>query len=167
MFKKVAFLAFVGAIGASSSAFAVQTSQNMTVSATITPACTLNAVGALNFGAALLTTNGPNIDIAKTLTVDCTANIPYNIGMNSGANNAGAVRRMSNGTAFLTYEVYTDATCTTPVGAVTVGSSANNINSVGDTSLATNSHPICARLPTQTTPGTGAFTDTVSVTINY
>jgi spore coat protein U-like protein len=166
MFKKVAFLAFVGAIGASSSAFAVQSSQSMAVSATITPACTLNAISALNFGAAILTTNAGNIDVSTTMSVDCTANIPYNIGMNNGANFSGG-RRMTNGTAFLPYEVYLDSFGGTPFGAVTVGSSANNANSVGDTSLATNNHTIYGRIPNQTTPGTGLFTDTLSVTINY
>ena len=166
MFKKVAFIAFAGAVAASSSAFAGTDMQLMTVSATISSSCSL-AMAPLNFGGALTTTNAADIDVQTTATVTCANDSPFNIGINNGGNFSGT-RRMKSGANFLPYEVYVDGFGVNPFTAVGAFGAVGNYNSpLTGNAIAPNVVPIYGRIPQQTTPQSGTYTDTLQVTVNY
>ena len=148
---------------AAPSAIAATTSANMTVTITIQAQCTIQSANTLNFG-----TNGvitSNIDQATTIGVQCTSGQTYNVGLSAGAG-AGAttaVRVMTGpASATINYAIYTDSNRTqtwgTTIGTDTVSGTGNgavqNINVYG-------------RVPPQTTPAAGVYTDTVAVTVTY
>jgi spore coat protein U-like protein len=155
MFKKVAFIAVAASALASNGAFAATATTPMNVSATITGSCTVSAT-ALAFGSIVLT--DANRDTTADLTVNCTSTVPYEITINGTTGG----RAMSFGISSLNYEVYTDAARTTGwantsgPGTVTgTGSGANQTVTV------------YGRVPVQSTPPAGAYTDTRTVTVSY
>jgi spore coat protein U-like protein len=161
MFKKVAFLAFVGAVAASNGALAGTDTKTMAVSADVQALCTLSTAP-LNFGTLNSTTT--NTDVSVNASVTCSsASTPYTLNIDYGANAQGTTRRMKLGTTFLPYEVYTtgfglDAYVQTPGTAGSPGTSGGT---------GTGTVPIFGRIPAQATPATGVYTDTLAVVINY
>lgn len=165
MFKKVAFIAFAGAVAASSSAFAGTDTQSMAVSATISSSCTL-ATAPLNFGGALTTTNGGNTDVQTTATVTCANDSPFNVGIDNGAN-FSVTRRMKSGANFLPYNVYVDGFGVNAFTAAGSYGTAGNYNSSLTGNTGANVVPIYGQIPQQSTPPSGAYTDSLQVTVNY
>ena len=165
MFKKVAFIAFAGAVAASSSAFAATDTQSMAVSATISSSCTL-ATAPLNFGAALTTTNAANIDVLVNATVTCSNDSPFNVGIDNGGHFSGT-RRMQSGANFLPYDVYVDGFGVNAYTAVGAFGTSSNYNSALTGITGANVVPIYGRIPQQTTPPSGTYTDSLQVTVNY
>jgi spore coat protein U domain-containing protein, fimbrial subunit CupE1/2/3/6 len=158
----IALAAFGMAAGA---AQAVSTVTNtMPVKITIQNACnvTTTAPTTLDFG-----TQGPlvaNVDSTSTITVTCTNLAPYNVGLDAGLNGAGSIsaRKMINGVATVGYQLYSNSARSTVWG-----------NTVGTDTLAgtgngtAQSLTVYGRVPPQTTPAAGIYTDTVGVTVTY
>jgi spore coat protein U-like protein len=161
MFKKVALLAFVGAVSASSGAFALSDTQIMAVSANIQASCTL-ATAPLTFGTAgtPLTSTTTAVLRTSTASVTCTSASPYTLNIGYGANATGTTRRMINGGTFLPYEVYTDAAGTDPFLPTPGGGGTGS-------GTGTSTVTIFGQIPAQPTPAAGIYTDTLSVVINY
>jgi spore coat protein U-like protein len=166
MYKKVACLAFVGAVAASSNAFAVTDTQTMAVSATISSSCTL-ATTPLNFGGALTSTTTADTDVLVNATVTCTNDSPFNVGIDNGLNFSGG-RRMSSGANFLPYTVSVDAFGVTSYTAVGTFGTTGNFNSALTGITGANTVAIYGQIPQQvTSPASGTYTDTLTVTVNY
>ena len=140
---------------------ATATSQ-MNVSMTITAGCTLN-VTPVNFPSAwrLDANVDANVDANATITVNCVDTLPYGIRISAGSGSSAtpANRAMSNGTDELTYSLYRD-----PARTLVWGDDvATEVTGTGaDVDLI-----VYARVPAQTTPSVGDYTDVVDVTINY
>lgn len=124
------------------------------------------ALGTLNFGdiyklnitrdAATSVGNG-NIELR--CTPGTTAKITMNAGLYGSSVNARKMR-LTSGVATLSYQLYTSAARQT-VWDDTVGVS------VTFNSDATQSIPIYGRIPVQTTPASGVYSDQITLTVSY
>jgi spore coat protein U-like protein len=133
----------------------------MTVQATILGTCEV-VPGILAFGSydAIGAHASSPLDAQGQIGVRCTRNTPYAVGLDFGANGSGATRRMANGAARLTYELYSDPTRTvvwTP--SATLGGTAGNI---ADIPL-----PVYGRIPPAQIVQGGPYQDTVIATVTF
>jgi spore coat protein U-like protein len=157
-------LAMALAASGSGTALASTATQSFTVQITLTASCIFSsATGALNFGSAQRVIDS-NVDAATTLNVQCTNTTPYNIGLSAGGGSGAtfAARKMTGGSATVTYSLYSDSSRTTVWGD-TVGS--NTVSGTGSGS--TQAITVYGRVPAQSTPAPGAYSDTVTATITY
>src|SRR5262245_61010603 len=145
-----------------SEAFAATTTTTFTVQMTIATSCTIVSAAALNFGTqGVLATN---VDQSSSIQVQCTNTTPYNIGLDAGTGTGATVttRKLSNGPAIINYSLYTDAARTTvwgnTIGTDTVASTGNG---------GSQNYTVFGRIPAQTTPAPGTYTDTITVTVTY
>jgi spore coat protein U-like protein len=95
--------------------FAASTTNDLTVTATVTASCAVNAA-AINFP-----TYDPIADSGRTaqtnLEIICTKGHPATITLDDGLNfDAAAGRRMKSGPNFIAYELFQDAGATTRFG---------------------------------------------------
>ena len=133
------------------------------VTITIQSNCTVQSATDLAFGSqGVITTN---VDAQSTISVQCTDTTPYNIGVNAGtgAGATVAARKMTGpAAATVTYSVYRDAARTliwgTTIGTDTVAATGN-----GSAQPVT----VYGRVPPQATPASGAYSDTLTVTVTY
>ena len=100
----------------------------------------------------------------STLSITCPSGTPWQVGMNNGLAFAGGTRRMarSGNTAFINYGLFQNSTHTTPWGS-TIGTNTRGGTGTGSSQAMT----IYGRVPVQTTPLSGAYEDTVQVTLTY
>ncbi len=145
-----------GAMGAAAQAQTTATSQ-FNAQITIQAQCVVSSPNTLDFGSSGLL-NG-NVDAQMNFTVECTNGTAYTIAMNDGANAAGTQNRMANGGQFVNYELYTDSNRTT------VWDSTSTVSGTGTGDPIT--HTVFGRVPAQTTPAPGTYTDTVTITVSY
>jgi len=124
--------------------------------------CDIIAATNLDFGIqGVLATN---VDSASVLLVNCTNGASFDVGLNEGTTAGGttATRKMDSGSDTIDYVLSQDG-----------GHSTNWGNAVGiDTLSATGTGAlqaiaIFARVPAQTTPAAGTYTDTVTVTVTF
>jgi len=115
----------------------------------------------INFGSqGVLTTN---VDASAQLTVDCTPGTSYNVGLDGGhASAAPAARLMSLGAQTITYGLYRDA-ARTLVWGQTIGTNTAS----GTGSGAAQVFSVYGRVPPQSTPSAGTYSDTIVVTVTY
>jgi len=127
----------------------------------VTAACTISASN-LNFGAINLLTS--NVDATSNISAQCANGAPYNIGLSAG-NGPGAtvaVRQMTQGANTLNYSLYRDSS-RTGVWGNTIGTDTVAATGTG----VAQSFIVYGRIPPQTTPGPGAYTDTIVVTLTF
>lgn len=160
MLKKVAFLAVAALPVFASSAYATDVTDTLGLSATVISSCT-NVVGAdINFGGSIVSISSP-INASTTMAVNCTSGVPYVIGIDNGAQGG---RVMSDGAGHtLDYELYTDNSYS--VGAIWPNISVSSFGGTGTGSDQT--FTIYGRLPSQITPVSATYNDTVTVTVRY
>ena len=134
---------------------------SFSVSATNLRNCTLSTT-AMNFGTQSVLSS--NIDSTASLLVRCSRTVPYTIAMNEGlwGSPTGPVRRMANGANRVTYQLYGNAARTLiwfNGGSTYLGSGTGT----GTSQTLT----VYGRVPSQTTPPSGVYNDTVVVTVTY
>ncbi|WP_164707262.1 Csu type fimbrial protein, partial [Pseudomonas viridiflava] len=95
--------------------------------------------------------------------IECANATNYSVALNSGLNSTGTQRRMASGGNYVLYNLYQDAARATPWGNGTNGGAA--LAGVGNG--ANQDMVVYGRVPNQTTPATGTYTDTVQVTITW
>jgi spore coat protein U-like protein len=117
----------------------------------------------LNFG-----TNGvinANIDQTSLIKVQCTNTTPFDIGLDAGTGSgATTTTRLMTGPASETiqYKLYSNA------GRTTIWGDTVSSDTVPDTGNgAEQTYTVYGRVPPQTTPRPGAYSDTVTVTVTY
>lgn len=136
------------------------TSFSFDVTASYLATCTVVG-GNMDFGSAIATLSSP-IDASASLSTTCSASSPYTIGLGDGLAATGAMQRnLSFDTHRISYHLYQNVARTTPWG-----------NAVGDRVAGTGSgsaqsHTVYGRIPPQSTPAAGTYTDTVIVTVTY
>jgi spore coat protein U-like protein len=161
-YRAIACAAVVTGLFGATAALATTTSTTFTTQVTLAATCTINSASALNFGSQGILS--ANVDQTSTIQVTCTNTTPYNIGLDVGlgAGATVATRKMTSGGATVSYSLYTDTGRSTVWG-----------NTVGtDTQAATGSgtaqnYTVYGRIPPQTTPAPGTYSDTVTVTVTY
>jgi spore coat protein U-like protein len=165
MLKALCGAVFVGAamIITGAPAMAAVATGNMTVRITIQAECKVQSASDLDFG-----TKGV-LDVAtdqtSTIGVQCTTGQTYNVGLSAGAG-AGAttaIRQMTGpGAATINYSLYRD-TARTLLWGVTIGTDTTAGTGNGNVQNLT----VYGRVPAQTTPAAGIYTDTVAITVTY
>jgi spore coat protein U-like protein len=137
------------------------TAAPFTVNATYSATCAVAAT-TLNFGTAGVlnsTVNG-----SSTLTTTCSATTPYTIGLDGGNASASdpTQRKMSKGSEMISYGLYRDA-----ARSQAWGSTAGVNTAAGTGSGLGQAYTVYGRVPTQTTPSPGSYTDTIVATVTY
>ena len=134
---------------------------SLTVNATVTNPCTITA-NTLSFGTTGLLTAATTT--TSTIAVQCPNTTPYAIGLDAGLNGGGNVnaRTMSLATDSIGYQLYSDSGRSTVWGN-TVGT--NTVAGTGNGS--TQNWTVYGKVPTQTTPTPGNYSDTVTVYVYY
>jgi spore coat protein U-like protein len=150
-------------LGLSNPALAATATGSFTVQITIQASCVFVSATTLTFTAVGVI--AANDDASTTLSVQCTNTTPYNIGLSAGLGTGATVasRKMTGtGGALVNYTLYSDTNRTTVWGQ-TVGTDTVSASGSG----AAQSYTVYGRVPVQTTPAPGAYTDTITVTVTY
>ncbi len=132
-----------------------------TVSASVAPDCRVSATE-LAFGSVGLL-SAP-VDATSQITVTCTANSPYQIGLGDGLHASAPLARRMQGNPgdHVSYDLYRDAARSLPWGPVNSGAAQSG------TGLGTSQvFSVFGRVPAQSTPPPGTYRDTVVVTVTY
>jgi spore coat protein U-like protein len=142
--------------------YAATATTSFAVQVTITATCLINSASALNFG-----TQGvlsANADQTSTIQVTCTNSTPYNIGLDAGTGTGATVaaRKLTSGATSVSYTLYSNSGRSTVWGN-TVGT--DTLAGTGNGSA--QSYTVYGRIPPQTTPAPGTYTDTITVTVTY
>src|SRR5262249_54510450 len=141
---------------------AATATSTFTVSITLTATCTVSSPTTLDFGnQGILSTN---VDATTTLSVTCSTSTPYNVGLNAGTGTGASVatRKLTNGASTVNYTLYSDT------GRTTVWGNTVGTDTVAGTGTgAAQSLTVYGRVPSQTTPAPGTYTDTITVTVTY
>lgn len=134
----------------------VQIAQTCTI-VTTNPKLTFNSFGGLNI----------NNDAQTTFQVNCSQGTPYTIGLNAGTTAGGtiATRRMASaGGATINYTLHRDAA---RAAASNWGNTPGTDTQGGTGNGAAQTITVFGRIPVQTTPAAGTYTDSVTISLNY
>lgn len=151
------------AFGLAHTANAATATGQFTVRLTITAECRVNSATDLDFGSSGVI--AANVDAQSTITVQCTNSTPYNVGINAGAGAGATVaNRLMTGpdAATVGYTVYRDA-ARTQVWGITIGTDTLAGTGNGQAQPIT----VFGRVPPQSTPAAGAYSDTLTVTVTF
>jgi spore coat protein U-like protein len=131
------------------------------ISATVVATCVVATPSALAFGtyAPTSASNGNTL-----ISVTCTTGSTYNVGLDKGANGADVThRQMKNGTNTLNYTLTRDSSGGSQNFGETAGT--DTVAGLGTGSAVTTT--VYGQVPAGQYVATGAYTDTVNVTITY
>lgn len=167
---KTALIAALFSAAAAPAAFAAETSNTFQVRIQILESCDITTTKPtdIDFGNVTRTNAAVNLSATGTITVNCSAGTPYQIGLNGGSNSTGAAatpaageRRMRQGatTNYVAYDLF-QGTGSTFWGNV----SGNRVAAVGNAAAQT--HTVTARVTSVNVPA-GAYVDTVTATVTY
>ncbi len=170
MLKKVALAALMAAVVSTSAEAGTQTG-TFTVSATLNPTCTIDTTnGAYNFGTIGATNSTyQNQGTSGQIEINCSIGTPYTVSMASSHTTGGPVAtgfNMINGGQLMSYKLYPAS-----FSNAAWDSSGVSANASGTGNAQAQRIYVLGEIPQQTPSGgiwnTGAFTDTVTATVNY
>jgi spore coat protein U-like protein len=144
-------------------AFSATATGSMTVRITIQDECKVQTASDLDFG-----THGvidADMDQTSVIGVQCTTGTTYDVGLGVGAGASAtvAVRKMTGpAAAVINYTLYRN-TGRTQLWGITDGT--DTVAGTGDGNV--QNLTVYGRVPAQTTPATGVYTDTVAITVTY
>ncbi len=137
-------------------------SGSMSATASVAGGCTISA-GSMNFGNLGLALATTSTYQTATLSYTCSSGASAKITLDQGQNGTGTlsapVRRMKSGTNYLGYQLYSNS------GYTTVWDGVTGITIVGTGSTQTST--VYGKVPAQTPPPAGTYTDVVTVTITF
>ncbi len=144
--------------------FAETDTAGLSIGADVKAMCTI-ATNAIAFGDydPIVANASANLDGAGAVRIACTKSVSPNIGLGLGANASGAVRRMTNGTDFLSYELFSNSSRTTVWG----NASGSWLAAGAATSKAERSFDVYGRVAPGQDVSVGAYTDSVVATVNF
>lgn len=142
----------------------------LTLSSTANAVCSTSAT-AVGFGG-YNTLSPINTDATGTVTVTCSGLLSllvgYEILLSKGGAGTYTPRRLASGGNTLNYNIYTSITRTTIWGDNTGGSGRVTGSMLVQLLVPTsNNHTMYGRIPAQQNAVPGAYTDTITVTVNY
>ncbi|MDB5851429.1 MAG: hypothetical protein JWP29_5181, partial [Rhodoferax sp.] len=136
------------------------TTTSMVVNLTVTNDCTITAP-TVNFGSAPLVSGFPTV--SQNISLLCTKNMTYTVGMSAGNFSQSGRRQMANGSNRLAYDIF--KADSTVWGSVTTARATGPAASDG-TNLQT--IPYTARVyQDQATPAAAVYTDSVVVDVSF
>jgi spore coat protein U-like protein len=127
------------------------------------PSCTPTSAG-ISFG----NFTGSQITITGSITLTCTGtgSDNYNLDLSTGSSGSYTPRRMKNGSNSLSYNLYTDPTFSKIWGAGSGGvDHVSGTVNMGSSTTVTITIPLYAKLPAQTKPPFGPYSDTIVATL--
>jgi spore coat protein U-like protein len=132
---------------------------SFTITATITNNCTI-AASNLSFGVY----SGATSNASSTITVNCTRNAPYYVGLNAGTSSGATVttRKMVSGSNTLSYALYSDNART-----INWGNTVGTDTVAGTGTGANQSLAVYGQIPAGQSPAPGTYSDTVTATVTY
>jgi spore coat protein U-like protein len=140
---------------------AVDDTANFDATLTIQATCDVLAPNSLAFGTAGVLSL--IIDTTADFTVQCTNTTDYEIKMNQGTNGSAVTdRKMQVAGATIDYQIYRNGDRTENWGET---SGSDVVSGTGDGTAVT--YTMYGRVPIQSTPAPGAYTDTVTITVSY
>ena len=144
-------------------ALAATATGSFAVRITITTECKLVSASDLDFGSHGVI--DANLDSTSAISVQCTTGTPYNVGIGLGTGSGASLtaRLMTGpGAATVSYNLYRDVNHTNVWGTTVL---TDTVSGTGNGAV----QPITVfgRVPPQSTPGAGAYSDTVAVTVTY
>ena len=153
-------------MAAAGGAYAATATTTFGVSATVLSNCTVAAT-ALNFGNYTPGT-GP-LAVSTPISVRCTRGTPFTVALNGGTTAGGTIsqRLMTNGTDTLQYNLYTSVALATIFGDGTTGATSVGTGAGLASAVTVN---VFGQLPDNAANqgvSTGAYTDTINVTVTY
>jgi spore coat protein U-like protein len=163
MNRKLALAALVASAFAAASATAATQFDDFVVKIQLTNSCTIVADD-LDFGSQTgLTANN---DVNSAVHVTCTGANPVSVDFNAGTGGAStiAAREMNNGANVVSYNIYTTAARTVPLGQ-TAGTDTIDFTSTGGGT--TDDKTIYGRVPAQAAKPNGTYQSTVRATVTY
>ncbi len=148
---------------AGGSASAGTATSSFGVSLAITAQCVINSTTLMDFNSATIGVLNANNDATSTLKVQCTNTTPFDIGLDGGTSGGTVTQRLLiNAGHTINYNLYTTS------GFGTVWGNTVHTDTVANTGTgAEQIFTIYGRVPPQTTPAPGTYTDLVTVTITY
>jgi len=160
----VCSLGFAAAgIAISPAAQAAPATTSFLVTTTVLKACIVSATP-LAFGNYDPTATLP-LDATSTLSVLCTIGTPFTVGLSAGLATSPSVttRRMTNGANTVNYSLYQESTHTNNWG-LTPGTDtpASTTAPIGATSMT-----VYGRVPAGQNVAANAYSDTITVSVNY
>lgn len=160
--KSILVLALLAASIITVTAQAATTTTTFQVTTNVHAACSVSATS--HSFADYDHTSATPLDAINQVTTTCTLGTPYDIGLGAGTGSGATVaaRKMTAGTDTLIYSLYQDAARTTVWGE-TIGT-----NTVSGAASATfNNYTVYGRMPAGQDSPTGAYSDTITVTVTY
>ncbi len=155
------FLAAAAFLAVAGGAHAATVQNQFQARITIQNECVINSVTDLDFGTSGLLNAA--VDATASISLRCTENAAYDIGLDGGATGDTSARQMSDGNGnTVDYQMYQDSGRTVAWGNV-VGTDTKSGTGTGTDET----HIIYGRVPAQATPPAGTYTDTVTVTVTY
>lgn len=127
------------------------------------PSCTPTSAG-ISFG----NFTGSQITITGSIVLTCTGTGKdnFNLDLSTGSSGTYSPRRMKNGANSLSYNLYTDSTFTKIWGAGSGGvDHVSGTVDMGSSTTVTVTVPLYAKLPAQTKPPFGLYSDTIVATV--
>ena len=163
MNKPVKALVFTALSCLPLSAFSATATTTLPVTATVLNVCTVSAVPLAlgNYDP----TSATATDGTSTITVLCTLSQAYNVRLSQGVNGSSVTARKmirTSGTDLLGYTLYRDASRTLNWG-ITDATDTVDVTGTGVAQV----HTVYGRIPASSAVAAGAYTDTVTVTVNY
>jgi spore coat protein U-like protein len=140
---------------------ATTTTSTFGVTMAITAQCLINSTATLTLSSVGVIQ--ANNDANTPLHIQCTNTTPFTIGLDAGTTTGATIaqRLLVNGSATVNYNLFTSAAYAT-VWGMTGGALVSSTGTGADQTFT-----IYARVPAQTTPAPGTYTDTVTVTVTY
>lgn len=133
-----------------------------TASATVVNNCLISATNMAFTSTGVLSSA---LNATGAITARCTNGDAYEIALSSGASGNVAARQMqrSGGGGAVNYQLYTDAARTSAWGDGTAGTTMATGTGSGNAVSIT----VYGRVPAQTTPMPGSYSDTITATISF
>ncbi|CAE6709298.1 spore coat U domain-containing protein [Paraburkholderia aspalathi] len=133
-----------------------------TASATVVNNCLISATNVAFTSTGVLSSA---LNASSAITARCTNGDAYQIALSSGSSGSVAARQMqrAGGGGAVNYQLYTDAAHTSAWGDGTAGTTMATGTGSGNAVSIT----VYGRVPTQTTPMPGNYSDTITATISF
>ena len=154
------------ALAAAGAASAAVVTTTFGVSATVLKTCSV-AANPLAFGNYTPSTGA--LAANTTVNVKCTKTTPFTVTLNGGSTTGGTIsqRLMTNGTDTLQYNLYTTAAFATLFGDGTTGVGVAGVGNGLASAVAVTVYGSLPDNAANQAVSTGAYTDTVNVTVTY
>jgi spore coat protein U-like protein len=131
------------------------------VSATVAPRCQIGTATDMSFGS-IPSNFASNQDQTSIVTMTCTRNTAWQVGLDNGQNSVGTTRRMLGGGRTIVYELYRDSG-----RMLRWGATFNSDTLIGSGNGSAQPLSVYGRVAPQAAVPAGAYSDKITVTVTF